>query len=920
MSDERTIRPGTIRPGVRRLFHLGVHRDDVAAQETDDEIELHLAERAAQLESRGMSPEAARAEAQRRFGPLASNRERLVRAAQSRERHLGWRDRLDALAQDLRYAWRSTAAEPAFAALVVTVIALGVGANAATFGILDRLLLRGPDHVREPSRLGRVYATMDVPGRGPFTGSTFGYVSYATVRAQTSAFSSVGAYTRPNEATLGSGDGAEQVLQADATWDLFPTLGVRPALGRFFGRDEDRPGAAARVVVLGDAPWRRRFDADPAVLGKPIVLEGVSYTVIGVAPRGFTGAELRRVDAWLPMSLRGPRVAEDWQTTLYAQWLRIVVRRQPGIAPEQAGRAATAAIRPLYAGSDDLLATSDVTVRPIGFNGAGDEAMEARVARWLDAVALVVLLVACANVANMLLARAVRRRREIAVRVALGVTGARLVRLLLAQSVVLSVLGGAAALAVVPFASRLLRATLLPDVDWSGPAVDVRTLAVALALTLGAGILTGLVPALLARRGDLYAALRAGVREGGGRSSRLRTALTVAQAAFSVVLLVAAGLFLESLRQARSVDLGIEPDRILTVSARWPRVQGELLVAPGAVSPRDRSRAFYAAALEKALALPGVESAAIAVGTPFNSSFSVQLAVPGWHELPPLGGGGPYIQAVTPRYFETVGLRRLRGRDFGARDRAGSPPVAIVNETMARTLWPRRDALGACLVIGDPETKPPCAPVVGIVEDAHRDSLVEPPAMQYYIPFGQEQGFGGSALLVRPRGPAEAMAEPLRRAMRRVDPSALWVDVQTLQESLDPEIRPWRLGATLVGVCGALALLIAAVGLYSIVAHMVASRVHELAVRTALGAGRGELLALVLRRGIGLAALGVATGVVLALLAAERMRDMLFQTSPRQPLVYFAVAASMLAAAALACAIPTRRALRIEPADALRDE
>jgi len=908
-----------IRPGIRRLFHLGSRRHDLVARDTADEIASHIEERAARLEAQGWEPTAAKAEARRRFGPLAEAERELTRAALRRERRLGLRDRLDAIAQDFRYAWRTTAAEPVFAALVVVVVALGVGANAATFGILDRLLLRGPDHVREPRELGRVYATMNVPGRGPFTGSSFGYVCYAALRDHAGAFSGVGAYTRPNETTLGSGERAEQVLQADATWDLFPTLGVRPALGRFFGREEDRPGAAARVVVLGDALWRRRFDADPGVLGRTLSLDGTTYTVIGVAPRGFTGAELRRVDAWLPMSVRGQRVADDWQTTIYAQWLRIVVRRQPGISAERAGIEATAAIRPVFAGTEELLATGDVSVRPIGFNGAGDEAMEAKVARWLDAVALVVLLVACANVANMLLARAVRRRREVAVRVALGITGARLVRLLLAQSVVLAGLGGAAALAVVPFASRLLRATLLPDVDWSGPAVDGRTLVVALALTLGAGVLTGLAPALIARRGDVLGALRSGVREGGGRSSRLRTALTVAQAAFSVVLLVAAGLFLESLRQARTVDLGIEPERILTVGASWPRAERDLLVAP-AVSPRDRSRTFYATALERALELPWVESAAIAVGTPFNTSFAVQLSVPGWTELPDLAGGGPYIQAVSPRYFETVGLRRLAGRDFAAGDRGGSAPVAIVNQTMAATLWPGRQALGACLVIGDPATKPPCAPVVGIVEDAHRDSLEEPPAMQYYIPLGQEQGFGGSRLLVRPRPPAATMVEPLRRRMRGVDPSALWVSVDTLQESLDPEIRPWRLGATLIGVCGGLALLIAAVGLYSLVAHMVTSRAHELGVRVALGARRADVLALVLRRGLGLAALGVASGVAIALATGERMRDMLFHTSPRDPLVYLAVVGSLLVAATLACIVPARRALRVDPATALRDE
>ncbi|HEV8239180.1 MAG TPA: ADOP family duplicated permease [Thermoanaerobaculia bacterium] len=913
MSDGRTIRPG-----VRRLFHLGVHRDDVAAEETRDEIAIHLAERAAQLEARGMSAEAARAEALRRFGPVEPAQRLLVRAAQSRERRLGWRDRLDALRQDLRYAWRTTAAEPGFAAVVVVVIALGVGANAATFGILDKLVLRGPDHVEMPQQLGRVYATMDVPGRGPFTGSSFGYVCYAALRQRTSAFAGVGAHTRPGEVTLGSADEAEQVLQADATWDLFPTLGVRAVRGRFFGPAEDRPGAAARVVVIGDRLWRQRFGADPGVLGQSIVLDGISYTVIGVAPAGFTGAELRRVDAWLPMSLRGPRVAEDWQTTLYAQWLRIVVRRRPGVSPARASVEATAAIRPLFAGSDDQLATSDVTVRPLGFDGAGEEAMEARVARWLDAVALVVLLIACANVANMLLARAVRRRREVAVRVALGVSGARLVRLLLAQSVVLAVLGGAAALAVVPFASRLLRATLLPDVEWSSMAVDARTFAVALGLTLATGLVTGLTPAVLARRRDLLEALRTGVREGGGRSSSLRTLLTIAQAAFSVVLLVAAGLFLQSLRQAQSVDLGVEPERILMVHARWPRTAAGS-AAPG-TSTRDRSQAFYTQALARAQTLPWVESAAIAVGTPFNTAFTVELAVPGWPELPRLPGGGPYIQAVTPRYFETVGLRRLRGRDFGPADRAGSAPVAIVNETMAATLWPRRDPLGACLTIGDPATKPPCATVVGVVEDAHRDSLEEPRAMQYYVPLGHEQGFGGSVLLVRPRGVAQAMIEPMQRVMRSVDPGALWVDVATLQESLDPEIRPWRLGATLVGVCGGLALLIAAVGLYSLVAHAVASRAHELSVRVALGAKRRDVFWLVLRRGLGLAAVGLAGGVVLALVVGPRIGDLLFHTSPRDPRVFACVVGALLATAALASLLPARRAMTVDPAAVLRDE
>ena len=436
-------------------------------------------------------------------------------------------------------------------------------------------------------------------------------------------------------------------------------------------------------------------------------------------------------------------------------------------------------------------------------------------------------------------------------------------------------------------------------------------------VTLVAGLLTGLAPALAARRADLLGALKSGAREGGGATSRLRLALTVAQAAFSVVLLVAAGLFMGSLWRAESVDLGIEPKRVLMVGARWPRDPNE---EPEARQRRER--AFYGGALEHARRHPGVESAAIAVGTPFRSRFTVRLRVPGWDELPKLPGGGPNIQAVTAGYLDTVGLRLLRGRDFTAEDREGSEPVALVNRTMAATLWPGREALGACLHVAERESggAAPCARVVGVVEDAHRQSIEEPPAMQYYVPLGQEVGIGGSRLLVRPRGDPEALAEPLRRALQPLDPSLLWLQVESLHRGVEPELRPLRLGAVLVGVLGLLALLVAALGLYSLVAHAVASRARELAVHVALGARRSAVVALVLRGGLGLAVLGLAVGVLLSLAAGSRLGPLLFHTSPRDPLVYLGVVGALLAAAAAACVMPARRALRIDPARVLRDE
>ncbi len=541
------------------------------------------------------------------------------------------------------------------------------------------------------------------------------------------------------------------------------------------------------------------------------------------------------------------------------------------------------------------------------------------VARWLVGVSLIVLLVACANVANLLLARAVRHSREIAVRLALGISRTRLVRMLLAHSLLLAALGGAAALAVVPIAGRVVRAALLPDVEWTTPPLDARVLLVAGGLTLIVGLVTGLLPLAQTARGRLGDALKSDARSGGGRTSRLRTGLAVAQAAFSVLLLVGAGLFVRSLRNARATDLGIEPERVLTVSADWPEATGE--TPDQRMAERQARRAtFYPPALARVRALPEVRSAALAIGTPFHSSFTQHLEVPGLDSVPELPGGGPYIQAVSDGYFETVGLRVLAGRGFGPGDHEGTEPVTIVNRTMARTLWPKGDAIGKCLITGPGKEENPCARIVGIVEDAHRFELREKVAMQYYVPLGQERGMGGTMLLVRPRGrPADAIGT-VHATLRGIDSSVLWIEIERLSDSLDPQLQPWRLGATLVGVFGALALLIAAVGLYSLIAYMVASRRHELGVRQALGASPGDVVRLVLKSGLTLAGSGIALGLVLAVIGTPRMRDLLYDASPRDPLVYATVALALLAAAALASLVPARRAARVDPAGALRAE
>jgi predicted permease len=904
------------RRGIRRLFHLGLRRKDVVVRETEEEIAAHLALRAEQLEREGWTPGQARAEARRRFGATETARRDLVRAALRRRDRVALRERLDAWRQDLRHAWRLVVAEPGFTAVVVVVIALGVGANAAMFGVIDRLLLKGPEDVRETDRLTRISYSTTVPGEGRIADNTFGYVTYTTLRDNARGFEGVTAYSE-TPAVFGEGERAEPIEAGHATWDFFPLLGVRPALGRFFGAAEDRPGAAQRVVVLGHRLWNRRFGGDSSVLGRTVAIGGEPYTVIGVALRGFTGVELRRVDAWMPMSLRHPR--PDWPTTWQAQWLKIVARLAPGVTAADASTEATRAFRRSYTGDREPLKHLELAANPLWYDDAGEEPLEVAVSRWLIGVSLVVLLIACANVTNLLLARAVRRRREVGVRLALGISRARLVRMLLAESLVLALLGGAAALLVVPLIGRLVRATLLPSVQWTDAPVDGRVLAVAGALALLTGIVTGLVPALQAGRRDIVGALRCGVRESGVRVARTRSLLAMAQAAFSVLLLVGAGLFVRSLQRARSVDLGIQPNRVLVASGSWPEVPLSDMTPAQREERGARRQAFYQAALARVRRMPEAEHAAVAVGTPFHSSFQVRLSVPGRDSLPRVPGGGPYVQAISPDYFATVGLALRGGRAFGPGDHDGSEPVTIVNATMAHALWPDGDAIGHCMEIGeDPHS--PCFRIVGIVEDAHRFQLRERPAMQYYIPLGQERDFGGSRLLVRPRGDVEAMTVPLRRALYAVDPRLLYANVETLESALDPQFRPWRLGATLISAFGLLALLIAAVGLYSLIAYLVASRTHEVAVRMALGARRHDVVGMVLRHGISLAGMGLGAGVVMAFAAAPHLRDLLFRQSSRDPVVYLAAVGVLLVAAVVASVVPARRATRVNPMTALKSD
>jgi predicted permease len=827
------------------------------------------------------------------------------------------RERLSDLWHDVHLGGRGLGREPLFAGFTIVLLALGIGANAAIFGVVDRLLLRGPDGVRDPDRVVRWFQTEHPDGRPEFTTSVLGYVSYEGVGRLTRSFSAISAYA-VRDATTGRGEDARKARAGYATAGFFPMLGVRAAAGRFFDAEEDSPNGARNVVVLSHGTWQRLFGGEPSAIGRDLAVGDETFTIVGVAPRGFNGVDLERVDLWIPMSILGVQRGRDWRTAWYVTWLRVVGRLAPGVTLEQATSDLTAAHRAAYAGEDRTTARAVLRAAPLWFNGEGRESAERPVARWLMGIAAAVLAIACANVANLFLARAMRRRREVAVRVALGAGRARLARLFLIEGLLLAIAGAAAGLAVAWGIAQLARSVLLPDIEWTSSPLDARVLIVSAFCAVVTGIVVGIVPLLRIGSLSLGAALKTGLREGGGRSSRLRTSLTVAQAGLSFALLIGAGLFVRSMWNVRGVALGFDPDRVLAASVVWPNLSMTS-------SREDRQRemirrlSFMSDALERVRALPGVEHATLSIGVPYGEGFGLKIRVPGLDSIPKLTGGGPYVRVVTTDYFATMGTRLVRGRAFTDVDRPGGERVVIVSETMAATLWPNGDALGRCVLVGVDSV--PCARVVGVVADTRRSQLREEPAMQYYIPLGQSMSVPARpVLLIRAAADPASLVAPVRQALLGLDPALGYVDALTMREFLDPQTRSWQLGATVFGLFGMLALLVAGAGLYSVVAYSVVQRTREIAVRVALGASARRIAAMVLGSGVGMTVVGLVVGIGIAFAAGAAVEPLLFETSAHDPIVFAVVSVLLLTAATLASLIPASRARRVDPMTALREE
>jgi putative ABC transport system permease protein len=535
----------------------------------------------------------------------------------------------------------------------------------------------------------------------------------------------------------------------------------------------------------------------------------------------------------------------------------------------------------------------------------------ARLSLWLAAMCVIVLLIACANVANLLLARAVQRRREIALRVALGAGRGRLVRQLYAESLMLGLIGLGAAILITLWAGPLLRDALLPDAPTLA-AFDFGIFAFSAAAALGAVLLAGFAPALHGSTPDLSAALKTGAREGGLHPSRTRTALLVGQVALTLVLLTGAGLFVASLRHVRGLRLGFDADRLIVAS-----VNVERLGYRGA-----GITALYTRMLDRVRSLPGVADASLVGGSsPFQASWAIELDVPGLDSLPQVSTGGPYISTVSANYFRTMGTAIRRGRGFTAGDVPGAQRVAVVNETMARLLWPGENPLGKCLNVG--KAPAPCFDVVGVSENARRESVTDEVVAQYFVPLAQADSLLGNpitALVVRTAGRADLMVGAVRREIQATSPDLPYPSIDPMPQLFADQLRPWRLGSMLLSLFGALGLLLAAIGLYGVLSYSVYQRTQELGIRIALGANRGNLLRLVIGQGLRVTLIGVGIGAIGALVAGRAIASLLYGVSPHDPVVLLVVAVLLAAVAAVASYLPGHRATRVDPMVALRHE
>ncbi|MGH9934864.1 MAG: ABC transporter permease [Blastocatellia bacterium] len=890
-------------------------------EELEEEIQSHLRMAIRDRMERGESAEEAALAARREFGNPGLIKETT--------RGMWGVVVLEAFWQDLRYGARMLVKNPGFTLVVAVTLALGIGANTAIFGLADAALFRPLPVVEAPDQL--VTLTRGAEAQGALS-----YPDFKVLREPSEALSDLALYMH-TMISFGNGVRSEVVLGSLVSGNYFDALGINPALGRTFLPEEDHTPGAHPVVVLSHGFWRSRFNSDPALVGRTIVLNDQRFTVVGVAPAGFDGeTPPMKINLWVPLMmttmLMAPmpweqRPPQDLLSDRRHERFGAIGRLKRGVSLVQAQAALETINRQLEQADPIAPEHRDPNadralrlIRPRGIVIGNIREMSVTATRLLAATVITVLLIACANVANLLLARAATRRKEIAVRLTLGATRWRLIRQLLTESVLLSLVGATAGLLLAYWINQLLMAFKPPfpsaftfTLDLS---LDRRALGFTLILAVATGVIFGLFPALQASKPDVVPALKdeSGAEGARRRWLNLRGALVVTQVALSLALLIGTGLFLRSLRYAQQIDLGFKPDNVLEASFNLS-LQGY---------NEARGREFYRQIVERLERLPGAQSACVTNMLPLGFMALGAPVVPEGREIPPNERPFAGNFAVGPRYFETIGTPLIRGRDFTAQDTINSPKAAIVSERLARRLWPEikdpGEAVGRRLRVGDSD--PISCDVIGVARDSRNNifnSIDREPEPTIYRPFAQNYTSSAS-VVVRASGDPRGLIPAVRREVAALDENLPAQDLQPLTETTGLATWPARTAAAALSFFGLIGLALACVGIYGVMSYSVARRTREIGLRMALGAEARDVVKLIVKQGMGLALIGVVVGMALAVTMTRLIASLLYGVTATDPATFAGVAIFLTVVALLACYLPARRATKIDPMTALHHE
>ena len=803
---------------------------------------------------------------------------------------------METLLQDIRFGLRMLLKKPGATFVVVFALALGIGANTAVFSVVNSVLLR-PLPYSDPARLVMVWE--DHQGRGGPEREWLSPSDFDDWRTQNGVFTHLAAINDWGP-TLTGRDEPEPLLGAAVSHDTFALLGIEPALGRSFRADEDLAGAA-NVVVLGNELWQRRFGSDPQIIGKSISLNEDSYTVIGVMPAAFKFPVIPNTELWRPLR---PTLNPSCQRGCLV--LRAIGRLKPDTSIEKARADLSTIARRLEGEYPDTNSKVGATLVPLQEQLVGN--LRRPLLVLLGAVGFV-LLIACANVANLMLARSATREREMAIRASLGASRARSIRQLLTENALLALLGGTLGLLLAFWLLRLFAALSPPGAPrFDEIGIDVYVLGFTVVIAVATGLIFGLAPALSISRVDLNHSLKEGKSSPGGvRGARLRGALVIAEMALALMLLIGGGLLLKSFLLLNRVDPGFNPDHVLTL---------RLFLNKGHYPEPQKILRFYNELLDRLKTLPGAQSVAAVSALPLDGvNTDTSFQIEGRPAPPPDQQPVAWFSSVSPNYFNTIGMKLSKGRLFTDRDNENSPLVVIISETMARQYWPNEEPLGKRIGRGPNLWRE----VVGVVKDVKHFGLDAntPPSM--YFPMRQVPA-RGMTLVVRSVAEPMSLAPALRAEIKVSDKNLAVARIKTMNDLMSSSIAQQRFVFLLLGCFAALALLLAAVGIYGVMSYAVSQRTHEIGIRLALGARNSNVLGMVIRSGMTLAIIGAAIGLAGALALTRLMKTLLFEVSPTDTTTFLAVSAVLVVISFIACYLPARRATKVDPLVALRYE